>query len=745
MCCHFTFNSLQTFFRYLAASALLLLIGPDAGQLRAQPGPPGAGALREVTRLAKVPEPPGGLIPYRAGGLWGYADTTGRVVIRPCIPWENVQSAVLFDHGFAAIPAYLAPGAVATLTGQPLSPEVGLLLLNARGEVLPLASTQAAVLQSDSSLLGVLRTRAHGQVVLWQLQHEYYQKTGFGAAVFRRLQARDDLPVAPQEPTPTLHQEKLGAHRVMWARDEAGVRDADELFALADDHGRRLTAYQFSRIEAFSDGLAVVTRRTKKTEYYGYVDTTGRVVVPLRYENASAFRHGRALVQQHERDAIIDRRGRYLLAPQSHRLYGPDEGGYIMEIVPNKATPASPDPADSTLVRYLPPPGQPPIALRVSAGDGFRQGRAQVRLGQRAGLIDSLGRWVTPLAYERLLSPPTLRSEPNEVGQLDKDDLPNDADEWRAEWREVVGFRSYAQRPDPRYLVARRQGKFGIVARRSGREVVPASYDSVLVNPCYGVVIMQRAGLAYLVSLSTGRAVAGTFEGVIFLMPQGKRFYLTDPAKGAWALADTTGQLATAWLPGTGYPTAQGWMLSEEAAGWTLRTAAGKLAYTSPTRIEQPAWTAQWAEVQQATKNYWRSGNAEYWELPLPGASSDARGLFLVHDEAGRRLRWLDAHLREVGHHALPATAATLPGAPTVMPLPGYWRYVGRRLDNYRPTINEKQPFQLLTDTGQLLPAPAGAPWAFFFSFDYPRAWYRHGVLPTTLGYITRGGRRLWQ
>lgn len=172
--------------------------------------------------------------------------------------------------------------------------------------------------------------------------------------------------------------------------------------------------------------------------------------------------------------------------------------------------------------------------------------------------------------------------------------------------------------------------------------------------------------------------------------------------------------------------------------GWQCWQPAG-------TGAANPAWAAQWEEARQAAENYWRDGNARYWELPLPGASRYARGLFVVHEEANRRLVWLDAHLREVGRYALPATADTQPGAPTVMPLPGYWRYVGQRFYNYRPDIDDKKPFQLLTDTGRLLPAPAGAPWAFFFSFDYPRAWYQHGVLPTTRGYVTRGGRRLWQ
>ncbi|MGI4870579.1 MAG: hypothetical protein ACRYFX_05300 [Janthinobacterium lividum] len=59
---------------------LLALAGhalPGYGQALLSP-PPGGYPPAVVTTLAPVPVPPGGLIPYRKGDLWGYADTTGR-------------------------------------------------------------------------------------------------------------------------------------------------------------------------------------------------------------------------------------------------------------------------------------------------------------------------------------------------------------------------------------------------------------------------------------------------------------------------------------------------------------------------------------------------------------------------------------------------------------------------------------------------------------------------------------------
>ncbi|MGI4870333.1 MAG: WG repeat-containing protein [Janthinobacterium lividum] len=53
--------------------------------------PPGGWPLRPVAELRAVPEPPGGLVPYRQGPLWGFADTTGRVWIRPVFASEPLR------------------------------------------------------------------------------------------------------------------------------------------------------------------------------------------------------------------------------------------------------------------------------------------------------------------------------------------------------------------------------------------------------------------------------------------------------------------------------------------------------------------------------------------------------------------------------------------------------------------------------------------------------------------------------
>ncbi len=49
---------------------------------------------------------------------------------------------------------------------------------------------------------------------------------------------------------------------------------------------------EFNYIASFSDGLAVVRKGDQETGKYGYIDKTGKVVIPLEYDLAWGFSEG---------------------------------------------------------------------------------------------------------------------------------------------------------------------------------------------------------------------------------------------------------------------------------------------------------------------------------------------------------------------------------------------------------------------------------------------------------------------
>lgn len=78
-------------------------------------------------------------------------------------------------------------------------------------------------------------------------------------------------------------------------------------FATKD--GKRLTSIDFDYIDDFSEGLACVGIRGRG---YGFIDKTGKLVIPTIYENADSFRNGKASVKKDNKWCHIDKNGQVL-------------------------------------------------------------------------------------------------------------------------------------------------------------------------------------------------------------------------------------------------------------------------------------------------------------------------------------------------------------------------------------------------------------------------------------------------
>jgi hypothetical protein len=716
--------------------------------------------LREVTRLEQVAEPLGGLIPYRVGTLWGYADTTGHLFIQPSFNWSSVDGAVFFHNGFAVVSAPSQLEQVQWLPGHPtptLDEAVRLMwILNVRGELLRVSSYEAAVRQPDGALRCLPRRQTYGQWELAQVAWRSYKDYTFRTYEVKRVGS--PAYVLPILPEGVRELGELGANRVRWQTEVAVVgkqrvgrpinRSVLKLYALArrevkyQSTGDVLTPYAFYSIAPFHQNRAAfqwAKQQLIQTSYgphYGYLDTLGRVVIAPQFRRATAFQRGRAAVTDSlGRDALIDRQGHYIIAPSAHDLSASDAEGYVRQALTSGQT---------HRYRYLSPPGRPIFATRFfDAAGPFRQGRAWVRIGSRQGLIDETGRWVTPLSYEQLFTPQRLRSQHNDAHDFD---LPAEQ-AWDESYvgpalheaPDITPGQSYP-RPDTLYLLARRSSKYGLVARRSGQEVVPAIYDAVVANPVKHTVCLRRGGLDYVVSATSGRAVQGQYQGVDFLTPHGRRLYLTREEPARWALVDTTGRLRTAWLPGTGYPTPEGWLLCREASRWTLRDSTGRIAYASAKPIEQPASDTRWKLVQASLADALK-GKTDwpYWQLPLPSPGLSKGTAFFVRDTANG-VQPLDAKLRPLGQPLPALTSSSL----ELKFLATNWIYIQQPASNQYP-LQWPWVRGLYTDEGQLIPAPATDSWPYLPAFDYAYSWHHYGVLPTAQGYLTRGGRELWQ
>ncbi len=250
---------------YLLGGPSLLVIG------QAVPVPPPGGfTIQPVKQLRPAPEPPGGLVPYREGNLWGYCDTLGQIWIKPTFGRETT----FFVRGFAQV----------MREPKHLQPEGAYYWLNARGECLNSGSDYAVIPTPDGALRAIRRRRnrsgkelviiaaADTLALIAQLPPYRYPQPlaprlfsverGWTATVKLWYSVRLLLPVS----------------FLQWLNDRYQSR------GIIDDRGRRLGRKVYKQIAPFKNGEAFVLRKTRgDTTQLGRLDSTGRPLGPFQW------------------------------------------------------------------------------------------------------------------------------------------------------------------------------------------------------------------------------------------------------------------------------------------------------------------------------------------------------------------------------------------------------------------------------------------------------------------------------
>lgn len=576
---------------YSILTGLLLALGVGA--------PPATPPLRFVQHLLRVPRSPGGLVPYRRGELWGYADTTGHVVIAPML----TAAPPFSPAGFVRLDAYYPPlhqgGKSAAhepndddaYSADVASAQVR-LFANARGEFLLVHPNEVALLQPDSSLLlcpRYLATTARQQELLdvsaevglveklrWELvtMGKAQQLTTYRleTAALERRRARGYL---------TSLQSGTGPKRFSYSATrrwpgfiKRTTRGRDGMFhterklqahwietnsarALLDERGRRLTPYRYAQIGAFStSGVAMLQARGSKRKMggFGLFDQQGHPVLPLHYDRVWPARTGGAVVHEATprpgqeavvtRSGIVDEQGHWLLPLQADLLSAPDEA----DLVRRRRVRA---PAD-TVVEYLTMRGQLAFATLPALREAseFQHGKAWARTAAGLGLLDTHGRWVVPPGrYQQLQAMESLGLDyyfrPDEF-------MPHVP-------AQVKLYNLYSWQPgephtsDTTYLLVRRAGLYGLVRRATGQEVLPCRYEQLTGwAGDYGSGV--RTHQAYLLAARGGRELAtGTYYGERYERPGRSPLFRVNVSPYYWMVADSSGRAVTALLPQNGY------------------------------------------------------------------------------------------------------------------------------------------------------------------------------------------------
>lgn len=142
----------------------------------------------------------------------------------------------------------------------------------------------------------------------------------------------------------------------------------------------------FGMVNHFSEGLAAVEQNGK----WGYIDKTGKTVIPLKYQYASGFMYGVAIVNMNDKLGLIDKKGKILTAPQYSTFGYFSEGLAAVSI---KTT-------DGKKTGYCDLSGRQVIPFEFEEGGKFSGGYAAVRKYGLWGYIDKTGKILIHFSYK---------------------------------------------------------------------------------------------------------------------------------------------------------------------------------------------------------------------------------------------------------------------------------------------------------------------------------------------------------
>ena len=127
-----------------------------------------------------------------------------------------------------------------------------------------------------------------------------------------------------------------GSHIAAAARNpmdlfKAGIHDSLNTWFIFNRQGTMTGETRYRLWDDFSEGLIVAEREGK----FGFVDTTGKVAIPIQYEWACGFRMGMAWVGKQGRYGFIDHQGKEVIplryAPALDYVYMYEDGARVAD------------------------------------------------------------------------------------------------------------------------------------------------------------------------------------------------------------------------------------------------------------------------------------------------------------------------------------------------------------------------------------------------------------------------------
>ena len=159
-------------------------------------------------------------------------------------------------------------------------------------------------------------------------------------------------------------------------------RDENGKYGFIDNSGNVVIPCKYDYAEGFSEGLALVRLDGK----YGFIDKSGNEVVPCKYDDVHSFSEGLASVSLDGKYGFIDKSGNVVIPCKYDNASIFSEGLAPVEL--------------DGKYGFIDKSGNVVVPFKYDWAGSFSEGRAHVYLDGKYGFIDKSGNVVVPCKYD---------------------------------------------------------------------------------------------------------------------------------------------------------------------------------------------------------------------------------------------------------------------------------------------------------------------------------------------------------